>query len=538
MPASDIGVSPERRGFVVEKAFSMPFGLAPYACTADGHGISFQHVDDGRLRLVWDGRGGEPFDGLVESRDKSPAIVTSDDGAHIAYAAGRDGMVFVGRDNLEYPAFEAFTRSVPPVFSHGGTHLAYGAGTSGVFRLVVDGDVVSTMPLAPVQAVFSPPGDHLAFVEMDEPAGRSGQRRIVIDGTAGPWFSGTRNAPGAMQFSPDGRRFAFQGVGVKGQARWVVDDQPQQWTYEVRDLSLARLRGIGVVERPLLACFSPDSRRFAYAADVLGKGVAVLEDDVAGPRFTRVGMPVFSPDSHRLAYIAETSSKTFSVVVDGAPWPDWRASWVSDPVFSPDSRRVAVTFLMEEGGLLRKRRMAGCVVDGRILAVLDGDDVRKPMFSPDGDRVAWLIGSGDVFEVVVDDSAQQGAHVALSAPVFSAAGEVAYAVTVMPEGRVTIMVGGRLGPLADDVHGSHSIMARFEYPRTGQANIPFALSPDGGHVAWAGVFREDMRPVLDEQVGPPFDLLLDWAFHEDGRVVWWAQRADTVYRVTARPARG
>ena len=393
------------------------------------------------------------------------------------------------------------------------------------------------MPLAPFQAVFSPSGDRLAFAEMRQAADNEHECRIVVDGAAGPWFRGMRNAEGAMQFSPDSRRFAFHRVDGKGHAQWIVDDRPQRLTNEVRSIGLAQVRGIGVIERPLMACFSPDSRRFAYFADVQEKGVAVLEDDVAGPLFKAVGMPVFSPDSRRLAYVAETYSKTCCLVVDGAPGPEWKCSWVGTPVFSPDSRHIAVTFLGEEGGFLRKRHVAGCVVDGRILAVVDGDDVRQPMFSLDGDRVAWLIGNGDVNKVIVDGSAHAGEEVAYSAPLFSPAGHLAYAVMVKPDRRVTVMIGGRLGPFADDLRGPRSIMATFEFPRTGQPNIPFVVSPDGEHVAWAGVFGEEMRPVLDERVGPPFDLVLDWAFDEDGRAVWWAQRADSVYRVTAQPAR-
>ena len=118
MAASAIPTSSTGPEFVAEAVFSMPSGVISDAFTANGHGIAFQELADGRMRLFWDGRAGEPFRGFMELRDKSSAIFTSDDGAHIAYAGGRDGIVFVGRDDLEYPAFEAFSRSVPPVFSH------------------------------------------------------------------------------------------------------------------------------------------------------------------------------------------------------------------------------------------------------------------------------------------------------------------------------------------------------------------------------------------------------------------------------------
>jgi hypothetical protein len=516
----------------------MPSGRFPDAVTSDGHGIALDARPDGRVQLLWDGQGGEPFTGFVELRDKTSAIFASDDGAHLAYAAERDGLVFVGRDDREYAPFERLSRSVPPVFSHKGEHLAYAAGSSaGEYSLLVDGDIVSTMPLAPIKAVFSPSGDRLAFVEMRAVAGGDHEVRIVLDGAPGDWFSGMRNADGAMQFSPDGRRFAFHRIDEKGRDQWIVDGEAQRFTNEVRTIGLAQLRGIGVIEPARPACFSPDGRRFAYAADVVEKGVAVLEDDVAGPLFKAVGMPVFSPDSSHLAYVAETYSKTFCSVVDGTPGPEWKCSSVGTPVFSPDSRHVAVTFLREEGSFLRKRRMVGCVVDGSVLAEVPGDDFRQPMFSPDGERVAWIVGNGDAYDIMVDGSSDADGQVAHSAPIYTRAGHLVYAVIIMPDRRRTVMIDRRLGPLASELLPPRSILATFEYPRSGHPNIPFAVSPDGEHVAWAGVFEEEARPVLNESVGPPFDLLLDWSFDPDGRAVWWAQRADTVYRVSVRMTR-
>ena len=61
----------------------------------------------------------------------------------------------------------------------------------------------------------------------------------------------------------------------------------------------------------------------------------------------------------------------------------------------------------------------------------------------------------------------------------------------------------------------------------------FAVSTDGEHVIWAGVFGEESRPVFDDAVGPVFDSIISSAFSPDGRATWWAQRGDVIYRVTA-----
>ena len=127
--------------------------------------------------------------------------------------------------------------------------------------------------------------------------------------------------------------------------------------------------------------------------------------------------------------------------------------------------------------------------------------------------------------------------VAHSAPVFTSTGRLTYAV-IVPDGRVTIMVDGRLGPLADVLHVSQSTIAVFDHPRTGRQDVPYAVSSDGEHVAWAGTFDEESRPVLDDRVGPAFDAVLAWSFDESGTAAWWAQRTDTVFRVTAKTMHG
>jgi roadblock/LC7 domain-containing protein len=332
----------------IERVCSLPPGCAAEAVTADGHIIAFCPTEDGRLTFLWDGVAGAPFDGLFDLRDKSPAVFSSDDGAHIAYAGMRGEDSFVGRDGREDPPFAGFSRSVPPTFGGGGRHLAYGAQTAGGdYRLVVDGEPVGSQPLAPTAAVFSADGEHLAYMEM-RGEGRDTECRIVLDGRPGDWFAGTRNAQGAMQFSPDGRHFAYYAIDGNGHARWSVDGVAQRLFNETTTLSLTRLRGIGALEPPLPARFSPDGQRFAYFADVVEKGVAMVENDVPGPLFKGVGVPVFSQDSRHLAYVAQTFDKKVGVVLDGALTAEWSATGAGEPVFSSDSRRVAV-MLEREG---------------------------------------------------------------------------------------------------------------------------------------------------------------------------------------------
>ncbi len=541
MVGSSVLTSQQGSEFAVEPLFDLPEGCEPGAMTPSGHGFTVVELEDELLQVYWDGKGGEPFQGLTQQRDKTAAIFVSDDEEHVAYVGERDGMFFVGRDGQEDPPVEAFSRSVPPVFSHRGVHLAYGADRflpsadgEPEFELILDGQPINTMPVAPFRAVFSPSGERLAYVEMRKAADGGAELRVVLDGVPGVWFRGMRNAVGAMQFSPDGKRFAFYRTDEHGGGRWVVDGEPQRMSVDHRPLSLARFRGIGIIEPELPACFSPDGRRFACTAELDGGGVAVLEPHTDGPRFKAAGMPVFSPDSQHLAYVAETDEKSLCLVVDDEAGPMWTAALVGTPIFSPDSRHTALLYAREERRMLRKHKMVGCVVDGRVIAEVDGDQwFGDPVFSPDSEHVAWWYEDDELLEMMVDAEPFPSGHIANSGAIFTAAGHLVFAVIVMPQGRETIMEGWRPGPLADEVLPGQSTKAMFVDPLTGEPSLPFVVSPDGAHIAWAGMFGEEARPVLDDEIGPPFDIVLGARFDPSGAACWWAQRGQTVYRVGA-----
>lgn len=505
----------------------------PDAVTSDGHVVTFHPLGDDGWVFCWDGQPGEPF-ALGQLRDGTAAIFASPDGAHLAYMATRGDSVFVGHDDHEEGPYETVSRSVPPVFSPGGAHLAYGAMRAGRFRLILDGQEAHGAPLAPIQAVFSPDGERLAFVEVGDESNGSCDLRIVLDGTPGPWFRGMRNADGAMRFSPDSRRFARYRIDERGHAQWIVDEVAQQLTNEVRAIGMAQLRGVGIIERPLMAGFSPDSGRFAYCGDVTGKGVAMIEDDVPGPLFRAIGRPVFSPDSRHLAYVAQTFGKTFTLVLDGVAGPEWRLAWLGDPIFSADSHHVACTFGRSEGFILRRRKTVGLVVDGRIVAEVEGDEApAEPVFDPAGKHVAWWYRRDGQRRIMLDDELHTQQAIAYSAPLFTASGRLVHAAILGTQaGHVTVMVDGRTGPVADAIVTRQSLPDAFWDPRPSQPIYPFALSADGEHVAWAGLFGADVRPVIDGRLGPACDHVISCAFDEAGNVTWWAQRGELVHRVT------
>jgi len=524
--------------FVVETACKLPPGHFADAMTSDGHVVSFWERPGGRVRFGWDGHAEHPtFDGIDEMRDKSPGIFCSADGAHIAYVGMRDQHLFVGRDGTEDPPIESFSRSVPPVFSRDGAHLVYGAGSGEEFHLVRDGQPIGGPPIAPIQAVFSPDGSRLAFVELRPVDGKDHEVRVVLDGKPGPWLAGMRNETGVLQFSPDGHRFAYREHDRDLNVRWVVDGVPQQWAEDPVTLRLALRRvstRVAAIEGPAMATFSPDSRRFAYFADVPEKGVAIIEDDVAGPVVKAVGWLSFSPDSKHLVYVAKSFDGRLGVVLDGVLGPTWVAQEAGIPAFSADGRHVAVILRREAGGFLRKRSVATLVVDGVVVTELPADDVSgTPAFSPDGTHVAWWVLQGTRRRLMVDGDAMDGAGTVDSVPVYTAAGRLVCATRTDDGASATVVVDGRAGPIANGVATANSALRLFGRDLAPDPDVPFAVSPDGEHVAWMGLFGAAWHPVLDDRVGPEFSVPLAWSFDADGHATWYAQRDDVVYRVTA-----
>ena len=174
-----------------------------------------------------------------------------------------------------------------------------------------------------------------------------------------------------------------------------------------------------------------------------------------------------------------------------------------------------------------------------------------PHFSADDTRVAWWLQRGNEFFIYVN--AERSSADNPDEPGYTSAGHLVYAG---PQGdAMTVFVDGRPGPLAEAMARSamgvpldQETEARGRW-RAELGSVPpvdFQVSPDGEHVAWAGRFggvpfgalmaddaAKAARPVLDDQVGPAYDRILGWAFDAQGTAVWFAQRGDETFRVTA-----
>ncbi|HEX5827209.1 MAG TPA: hypothetical protein VFY23_06790 [Candidatus Limnocylindrales bacterium] len=516
--------------FEVEELYDLPEGCAAGAVTAEGVVCGMSELPGGWL-VTWGDRVRGPFHGILGYRDDE-TFFWSADGCHRAFIAVNGDDQFVVRDDTVEGPFEGTSGSVRLVFSDDGRHLAYGVKVGDGYQLRVDGEVRSAgAELAAIQPVFSPDGERLAWAEMRE-AGRGRETRVVVDGEPGPWVPGLRNARGALRFSPDSRRFAYYRLEGGGHARWVLDGREQQVVNDVHPIGLAQMRGVGVLDPPLMAAFSPDSRRFAYWADVLEKGVAVVEDGVAGPILERAGAPVFSSDSRRLAYAGRAFDKRAGLVVDGSLSDRLPIVAQGLPTFSPDDRRVALSVETEEGGLLRKRHHHAMLVDGQLLGAREGSDgSMRPTWSADSRHVCWWMQSRPNEVWALRDGEATGPLAGLwGEPVFMSAGRLVYAAGTAAG--ASVFIDGQAGPICNAVTYAEPPGV----PREEGMPVPmFRLSPDSAHVAWAGLFGSRQRPVLDGCVGPAFDIVVGSRFDPDGTARWWAQRGTTVCVVSARP---
>ena len=144
--------------------------------------------------------------------------------------------------------------------------------------------------------------------------------------------------------------------------------------------------------------FSPDRRRIAYTVR-RGEQVAPVVDGVVGRPYDKIVRFLFSPDSKRIAYIAKREMSDL-IDSDGKEQPDFVRVYA--PMFSSDSR-----LFMYEGDQHRPNQ------DDLLLAlVIDSDGEHRYLkdavssFSVDNRRVAYVVQDGQGQAVIVDGVVQ------------------------------------------------------------------------------------------------------------------------------------
>lgn len=372
-------------------------------------------------------------------------------------------------------------------FSADGRHFAYVTPKAGKPRVLV------RRAISRGRAVMG------AGVVLD------GSRRRTVDGVSGATVAAVidgREGPEYQRIESlviCGDRVAYVATRTEGTAM-VVDGREEALFDDVRE-----------------PVFSEAGRRLAYAAR-RGIDWFVVVDGEEGPVYEGVSAPVFSPDGGRIAHAALSGEKWF-VVVDGQAGPSFDVppagrslrSLVSDAddiVFSPGGQRVP--YLAPRG----RRKVV--VVDGQ---EWPGEgEVGRPIFSPDGSRVAWLARKeSEGWQVVVDgQAAPPGGHI--SHLTFSPDGQhMAYVLThYMGDG----YAGSSTVVLDGDEQGPYEPM------RPERHELVF--SPDSRHLAYLAETLQERRPVAvldgEEQALVP----------DRSRTLLFSPRSQLVYAATGQ----
>jgi len=407
---------------------------------------------------------------------------------------------------------------------------------------------------------FSPDGQRLVY------AARMGTNWLcVLNGEEGPAF----DSVDMPTFSPDSRHLAY---GTKRGKMWVMILGGQPVGPEVEYSRQPFFR---------YSKFSPDGQRLAYPLYSSRKGLTVVLDGKEGPLFDKITGLVFSSGSRRLAYTGVRvksgwKEKSLGTVVvetqEGQVFegpPPWEASVLASSLLAK-----SVLFFEDARFLTSASIYLG---DPRKLEVSPGGTgVSVPVFSPDGQRIAYAACRGAEDEVMMINGEPGPRFEAIrTLPVFSPDGEhVAYLaaerkknavevvdgtkVRVVPfresdnfAGQVTFSPDGRhlayvLGDCGAQFIAGKTRQARRrvvldgtegkEYDVLSVSNLRFG--PDGRHLAYAvaGADKAKSFVVLDGLEGKPYDGLYTDSMHFSGpaEIAYVAREGRRLYRVVQR----
>lgn len=300
---------------------------------------------------------------------------------------------------------------------------------------------------------------------------------------------------GNLTFSPDGKRFAYAAESG-GQQFFVIDGMPQK--------DFARVSGPSFV-------FSPDSKRYAYAG-VRAQGVTMVINGAEQPVVDEAVRAVFSPDSQHIAYAVRQGAK-MNVLLDGKALPDYERLAGTTLIFSPDSQKLAYVAgkTVKTGDVTQD--LFFYVVDDKPMSEYEQLVAGSLTFSPDSQHTAYVTVKDGRFVVVTDGKESEKGYDDVRLLQFSP--DSAKAAYLARRGtRAYAVIGDEESPVYDAVtnlgfslEGKHvGFVAKTEenffvvidgnqqqkYP--GIVGDSFTFSPDGTHHAYEA--RRTERPFF------------------------------------------
>lgn len=416
---------------------------------------------------------------IAEKDAAAPADDTYDmvsaDGRHAAWRTGREKKWAVMLDgNRQGGEFEE-VKSL--AFSSGGQHFAFTARRGKAWMIVLDAG--EGAPFDEIgSAVFSADGARTAYA-----ARRDKRWFVVVDGIVP---EASYDNVGPPVFSQDAKRLAFPAK----RGKWIVVADGKELESQFDDVDTIT--------------FSPDGLRLAWVGRRGSKRVVALDGKEGGP-FDTVGGLTFSADSRRFAYAGAdihgglTGNKGKGrVVVDGEPGPQFEGTTL--PLSNPGALdatdfRGLVPILLTRGKL-------DPVYASYLLYRFHG--ISRPIFSPDGSRVAYAARRGKNDETVfIDGQPGSASQSVVGLPAFS--GDGAHVALAVSGADVTkLLVDGR--PVGTGCCAGTDFVTAVTFAPDGQRVAYLGVA--GGHMYKIGMSPRAKRCVyVDGQPGMQYDAL-------------------------------
>lgn len=333
------------------------------------------------------------------------------------------------------------------------------------------------------------------------------------------------NEIGSIQLSSDGKHLAFAAQVLYANIGFVFGDHVEwmppplptwRWVIDGKEhKEFASLR----TQQPV---FSPDGRRTAYGAQLLGargtkaldKWVCVVDGRLSKP-YDAVGAPIFSPDSRHVAHAGKAGT-AWSMFVDGKPGKSYAN--IIGPLFSPDSKHLTFaaqlpgpgTATPAHGNRTSPGPEATSAPDAKWCIVTDGvergeyDGLKHVTISSDGQRLAFAARRGAEWFMVTDGT-EEGPFAEVSDALFSPDGRRFAYCSLGEKGQRTLRVDGA------------------EVAQVGMAT-PVTFSADSEHYAYVGGSQGAAFVAVDGVPGPSYDTCACPVFSPDGKVAYSAQR--------------